>query len=247
MGLPALVLVHGGGCAGDCWQLTVDEIHRLEPELTVLAVDLPGRCSRPGDLRTLTVADFVESAVTDVEDAGLGDVVVVGHSMGGLTVPGMVTKLGAARVREMVIAAAFIPPEGQSLADALTGVFAGAARRRAKSSKRPDPMPAWQARLAFMNGTSSAQRQFMKGKLYSESPSVLAEAISRAGMPEEVPRTWILTRRDRALSVESQHRSIEALGGVQTLIEVDTCHMLMVSEPEWLAQRLIERCRQYCR
>jgi hypothetical protein len=41
MALPALVLVHGGAHGADCWDLTIDEIQRLEPELTVLAVDLP--------------------------------------------------------------------------------------------------------------------------------------------------------------------------------------------------------------
>ena len=62
MALPALVLVHGGGLAADCWDLTVDEIHRLAPDLTVLAVDLPGRRAKPGDLGTLTIADWVDSA-----------------------------------------------------------------------------------------------------------------------------------------------------------------------------------------
>jgi hypothetical protein len=33
---------------------------------------------------------------------------------------------------------------------------------------------------------------------------------------------------------------IEGLGGLQTLIEIDTCHMVPVSEPERLAQILIE-------
>ena len=41
MALPALVLVHGYAHAADCWDLTLDEIHRLAPELDVLAVDLP--------------------------------------------------------------------------------------------------------------------------------------------------------------------------------------------------------------
>jgi len=36
MALPALVLVHGGGLAADSWELTVQEIQRLAPELTVL-------------------------------------------------------------------------------------------------------------------------------------------------------------------------------------------------------------------
>ena len=57
MALPALVLVHGGGLAG----LTVEEIHRQAPELDVLAVDLPGRRDKPGDLWTLTIADWVDS------------------------------------------------------------------------------------------------------------------------------------------------------------------------------------------
>jgi len=45
--------------------------------------------------------------------------------------------------------------------------------------------------------------------------------------------------------VKSQRRSIEALGGVQTVILLDTCHDLMVSEPERLATILVERCRRY--
>ncbi len=30
-----------------------------------------------------------------------------------------------------------------------------------------------------------------------------------------------------------------------TLIEIDTCHCLMDSEPEWLAKILVERCGLY--
>ena len=74
---------------------------------------------------------------------------------------------------------------------------------------------------------------------------MLAEKVSRQGLPDDVPRTWILTLRDRALSAKMQRRYIEALGGVQTLIEMDTCHCLMVSEPERLARILVERCRLY--
>lgn len=83
----------------------------------------------------------------------------------------------------------------------------------------------------------------MAGKLHAESPRILAENVSRQGMPEEVPRTWILTLRDRALSVSLQRKGIDAIGGVQTLIEMDTCHCMMVSEPERLAEILVERCR----
>jgi pimeloyl-ACP methyl ester carboxylesterase len=112
MTLPAMVLVHGGGLATDCWELTVDEIHRQEPELTVLALDMPGRRNKPADLAKLTIADYVDSLVGDIDSVGLQDIVIVGHSMAGMLVPAVVTKLGPARVREMILAAAFVPSEG---------------------------------------------------------------------------------------------------------------------------------------
>ena len=184
MALPALVLVHGGGVAADCWELTVNEIHQLAPELSVLALDVPGRRSKPGDLRDLTTADFVDSLVGDIESAGSDDIVIVGHSMAGMMLPGVVTKLGAARVREMIFAAAFVPPEGAALADTITGPGAPLARRHAKNGT-PGPTPRWLVRFAFLNGVPRARRRFMADKRYAESVVVLAENVSRQGMPEE--------------------------------------------------------------
>jgi len=152
MALPALVLVHGGAHAGDCWDLTVDEIHRLAPELRVLAVDLPGRRGRPGDLSAVTITDCVESVITDVEDAGLDEVVVCGHSLGGVTVPGVVAKLGPSRVREMILAAAFLPPQGTSVLDSLGGPLGWYARHAAAARQAAVVMPRVPARLAFCNG-----------------------------------------------------------------------------------------------
>jgi pimeloyl-ACP methyl ester carboxylesterase len=242
MALPGLVLVHGGAHAGDCWDLTVDEIHRLEPALDVLAVDLPGRGSSPGDLNTLTIADWVDSAVADIENAGLDEVVIVGHSMAGLTVPGVVTKLGASRVREMVLAAACVPREGAAMVDALAWQLAYPARRNAKKGD-PYEWPPILPGLVFLNGVPRGRRRFMRGRLCPESAVIPAETVSRRDMPNEVPRTWIFTLRDRTHPAKQQSASIAALGGVDTLIPIDTCHGLMVSEPERLAEILVERCR----
>jgi pimeloyl-ACP methyl ester carboxylesterase len=244
MALPALVFVHGGGLAADCWELTVDEIHRIAPELTVLAVDLPGRRCKPGDLRTVTVADWVDSVVADIDDAGLNDVVIVGHSMAELTVPGVVTKLGDSRVREMIFAAACVPADGLAMVDVVAKWTALAARHNAKKGG-PYTVPAAVARFAFFNGVPRARRESMVGRLYPESSQILMEKVSRRNMPRNVPRTWILTLRDRTHPIKEQRASIEAIGGVQTLIEIDTCHCLMVSEPQRLAAILVERCRLY--
>jgi pimeloyl-ACP methyl ester carboxylesterase len=242
MVLPALVLVHGGAHGADCWDLTIDEIHRLEPELTVLAVDLPGRRGKPGDLWTLTIADWVDSVVADIDDAGLNELVIVGHSMAGLTVPGVVTKLGASRVREMILAAACVPSDGAAMADVVSSPVAVIARRNAKKGA-PYELGHVIGRFAMHNGVPRTRRRFMAGRFYPESSQIPVEKVSRRDMPDEVPRTWILTLHDRTHPAKEQRESIEAIGGVQTLIPIDTCHGLMVSEPERLAEILVERCR----
>ena len=242
MALPDLVLVHGGAHAADCWDLTIAELACREPKLRVLAVDLPGRGRNPADLATVTVDGWVDAVVAEIESASLGDVVVVGHSLGGLTVPGVVTRLGAARVREMVLAAAFIPPQGLSVVDTLRGPLAPLARLGPRINKLAT-MPKTAARLAFWNAMSREQRRYAVSRLYPESARVIIEPADRSDLPAEVPRTWIMTLRDRALSVPQQQRCITALGGVDTLLCLDTCHDLMYSEPQRLAAILLERCR----
>lgn len=244
MTCPALVLVHGGAHAADCWDLTMTELARCAPELRVLAVDLPGRASRPADLATVTIADWVKSAVADIDDAGIDDVVVVGHSMAGLTVPGIVAELGAARVREMVLLAAFVPPQGSSVVEALRGPLVPLARSAGRI-QRSFPMPRALARFAFCNGMTREQRELTLSRLCMESPAVIFEAADRSGLPDSVPRTWIMTLRDRALSRRQQLDAIESLGGVDTMVCLDACHDVMFSQPARLAEILAERCRRY--
>jgi hypothetical protein len=69
-------------------------------------------------------------------------------------------------------------------------------------------------------------------------------AIANRSLPTSIGRVWGTCRASR-LSQKSQRRSIEAIGGVQTIVPVDTCHDPMVSEPERLAEILVERCRLY--
>jgi pimeloyl-ACP methyl ester carboxylesterase len=238
MALPALVLVHGGGFAADCWEPTVDVIRSVEPELKVLTVDLPGRRNKAGDLTTACIDGWVNSVVSDIENAALDDLVIVGHSLAGVTVPGVVTKLGSAQV----------PANGSALVDTFPGALSRFARRTAKRNVqkgRSGGLPTALARFVLCNGMTPAQRRFTLARSCQESPPIMIEKVDRSGMPDDVPRTWILTRRDRAVSMKIQHECIDALGGVQTLIEIDTCHMLMVSEPEKLANILVERCRLY--
>ena len=241
MALPALVLVHGGAHASDCWDLTVDEIRRLAPELTVLAVDLPGRRGKPGDLAAVRIADCVESVIADSR-RGLASV-----SADLLTVPAWSRNWARRECGR------WSWPRHSCRRRALRYWTASAARlgwyarRAAAARKTAVVMPRIAARLAFCNDMTREQRKFVLPRICGESIHLVTEKIDRRQLPDDVPWTWILTGRDRSLSRRQQRRSIAALPGFGTVIPMDACHDMMVSEPERLAEILVGRCRRYSR
>ena len=84
MGLPALVLTcMEAGSPLIVGEPTVDVIRSVEPELKVLTVDLPGRRNMAGDLTNACIDGWVNSVVSDIENAALDDLLIVGHSLAG--------------------------------------------------------------------------------------------------------------------------------------------------------------------
>ena len=88
----------------------------------------------------------------------------------------------------------------------------------------------------------------MTGKLYAESLRHPHGEGKRIGMEclDDIPRAFGFSPGGIVrYAPKLQRKYIEALGGVRTLIEIDTCHCLMVSEPKRLAEILVDRCRLY--
>jgi sigma-B regulation protein RsbQ len=78
---PALVFVHGWSCHGGFWR----EQLALADTFRVIAVDLAGHgASRAGIARrTWSMAAFARDVEAAIDAAGVGEVIIVGHSMGG--------------------------------------------------------------------------------------------------------------------------------------------------------------------
>jgi len=112
-------LVHGGAHGGWCWELLVPELEQRGH--TTVAPDLPIEEDSAG-------AREYAQVVLDAIPADAEDVVVVGHSLGGLTIP-LVAQ--ARPVRHLVYLAAQVPAPGLSNLEYLATepaavVFAGA-------------------------------------------------------------------------------------------------------------------------
>ncbi len=234
------VLVHGGGSTARFWD-------RLLPHLDAphLAVDLPGRAGKPGDLPTLTVEQEVASVVADVR-AGVpeGPIVLVAHSSGGLVVPGVLAELGE-RVVRVVLNAASVPPEGGCGLDCMQprhreGVLVAleAAERSGTplltSGPPADPEsfrgayggpPLTDDELAFVVDPVRCVVDTMHHYL---------QPVSWRSAPP-VPITYVATALDRPVPIRLQREMVQRLPGEPDVIELPSGHIPAVVDPTGFA------------
>ncbi len=96
-GSPPLVFVHGWSCDRTYWRGQVGHFARRH---RVVAIDLAGHGESGGDRTAWTMPAFGADVVAVIEQLGLEDSVLIGHSMGGdviveaaLALPGRVSGL----------------------------------------------------------------------------------------------------------------------------------------------------------
>jgi hypothetical protein len=222
-------LVHGAWHGAWCWE-------RLVPELEgrghgVRAIDLPS--DDPG-LGITAYAQTVVDATADVDDG----LVVIGHSMAGLTIP----LVAAARpVQLLVYLCALLPRPGLSLVDQLReepGIFAagfGSATERDESSRSywPDPAAAIDA-LFHDCAPQDAARAAARMRPQGRPPNV--EPCPLAALPD-VPCASVLALGDRCVAPDWSRRAARERLGVDA-IELPGGHSPYLARPAELAELL---------
>lgn len=229
----AFVLVHGGFHDSRCWE-------RLIPLLSrpALAVDLPGRGTRPAKMEDVTLEACVRSVIADIERAGLSRVVLVGHSMGGGTVPVVAARIPE-RIAHLVLLSTLVAPEGGPRRRLRSGDPRGrdpTARDRRRGAHRalrgaPPRAPLQRHERRGRRVVPRAGRPRLAPPLHRPGP--------RAGLPETLPRTYIRLRRDRSVTWEQQAHAISLLPGL-AVREIDAPHQAMVTHPREVAAILNE-------
>lgn len=237
----AVVFIHGANHSGACWRPTIAELAKAAPGLRTLGVDLPGRRTQPGNLRSLTVAACVDSVVRQIDEAGINRVFLVAHSLGGITQLGVIAQLGPERVLGALYLAACIPPDGASanstLKQPVRGII-GLVTRLSRGQAKPVPRPV--ASWMFTNGMDRATRERALSELVPDSTGLSAEAVYRRRLPR-VPTTYVVTLQDHSLRPSAQRQFIDNLGHVDEVVELDACHNAMQSHPIEVARLIIAR------
>lgn len=221
-----IVLVHGGGLDRRCWDL-------LLPQLATpaVAVDLPGRGDRPADLRAVTFAACAEAVASSVRAAGFEEVVLVGHSLAGCSMPSTIARLGSS-VRRAVLVGATVPPDGAACVDTLDPDLQALVRR---GTGEPAVMDEATARLMLGDDLGEERFAWCVERLVPEAPGLILEPVDLAPLlAPAVQRTWIRTLRDIVVPAGKQAAFAAQLEPCD-VVDLDAGHMCMVSRPAELA------------
>ena len=221
------VLIHGGAHSSRCWD-------RLVPLLDAptLAIDMPGRGVHPAALDEVGLDDWIDSAVDDIERAGVVDAVLVGHSMAGLSIPGILDRVPE-RIRHVVYVSCTVPADGESLvslvpADVVEFVQA----------QTPEPggvvLTDDEVRATQCYDMDEEQTRFTLERVVPEAFWPIRQPVSLSGFRHGVPSTWVKLTGDIAFPLAVQDE-MAARAGCREVVEIDCGHMAMITRPDDLA------------
>jgi pimeloyl-ACP methyl ester carboxylesterase len=210
-------LIHGGAHGAWCFR-------KLIPELTArghraVAVDLP---CEDDDAGTAQYARVVIDSLADRPEP----VVLVAHSLGGLTAP----LVAAVRpVQTMIFIAAFLPVPGQSMNDQ---------RRREPTMMFPyhDGVPGLRDR--FYNTCSATDADWAMARLRRQALKPFTEVTPLREWPS-VPSAYVVCTEDHACNPAWARRAARERLGVEPAELAGSDHSPFLSRPAELAGLLV--------
>jgi len=220
------VLVHGGAHAAWCWERLLPHLRADLRVDAVVAVDLSGHGARRDvrPLETIALADYVDDVVRAIEDAELRQVVLVGHSLAGITIPRVAARVPD-RIRRVVHLTTSHPPPGQSVEALMKHPLSPLAR-------------AVDLRTMFCSDLDAATAEWLLARLGPEPPGPLREPIQPLALPAHIPSTYVLCERDEALPPAFQREQARS-AGVDEIVRFDAGHSAFASRPRELAELLL--------
>lgn len=231
------LLVHGMSHGGWAWDALRARLERAGHR--VVAPDLPGHGRRAHERRRASVATYARAAADAAIQAGFSRSVVVGHSMGGVVIPG-VAELIPARVRHLVFVAAVVLPDGGSLlATHLTAASGRMLQGLARAGGGVVQYPALMEWSRWYGDLPEGDPRVMD-TLARLTPQPFTPWVERVDMRRfhalRVPATYVRCLRDAAVP-PARAAAYAARLGVGP-IDLDCAHSPMLSAPEALARIL---------
>jgi pimeloyl-ACP methyl ester carboxylesterase len=200
----------------------------------------------PEDPKTVGLDEAIQSIVAYVLDECSEDVILVGHSFGGMIITAVADRL-CHRIRRIVYWNAFVPNDGECVYEMLppgyVTLFQEIATQRADGAVML-PFDVW--REAFINDADLDTAKRAYECLNPQPIKTLSDPISLAVNPNEmrIPRSYINCTEDISLPPDhAWHPHLSRKLGLFRLIQVPGSHELCFSDPPRLARAILDAGR----
>lgn len=230
----SIVLVHGSWHGGWCWSRVGPYL--AEAGFEVHAPSLTGHGDRSHLVSpSVGLSTHIEDVANLILWNDLTDVVLCGHSYGGMVISGVADRL-AARIAALVYIDAHVPRDGQSMMDLVTAEVRERLRRRAGEEGFGWLMPPTAAE--FFGTTDAADRAWIDRMCTPMPLKCYEEAVALSGEWDKVPRKLYLRM------VEHRRPYFDAAADARrgkpgwTVVELPAAHNVMITHPELLASAL---------
>ena len=188
----------------------------------------------------VTLTDYVNAAVEQIDAAGVDDMVLVAHSIGGCVALPLGDRFGN-RVRGLVAVGAVVPPEGGSFAGSMPVPqrWILPLLLRFFGTRPPDQA----IRDELCHDLDAEQTAAVVKNFQPESRYLYTDPVRYESLPER--RLYVRLTEDRSLSHALQGQMIENLGQPE-VCELRTGHLPMLSRPAELARIIQEFAGKAC-
>jgi pimeloyl-ACP methyl ester carboxylesterase len=227
------VLVHGAWHGGWCWRRVSDLLEKKGHKVFTPTMTGLGERSHLIDPK-VNLATHVTDIVNVIKWEGLKDIVLVGHSYGGMIISGAAEQMHDA-IGSIVFLDAFVPESGDSLAaKASQPVREAIAALVQKGDTAMKPVSAAVFRV------NEKDRAWVDGMCTPHPVATLTDKITVTGAREKIAKkTYIRAKGYPSVPFDGAQEKYKATAGWR-VYELPSGHDAMVDMPDRLTEILVE-------
>jgi len=236
--MAVFLLVHGAMHGGWCWRKLTPLLQKEGHE--IFTPTLTGMGERSHLLtRETGLYTHVDDLLGVMKFEDLSDVVVVGHSYAGLVIT-QLAETASERIQRLIYLAAFVAQDGQSLFEVQTKVTQEFYLEWSKKMGEGWRLPPSDAFLARWGVTTPEDLAWIAPRLTDFPMKCLFDKLDLKGhVSDRLPKAYIHCTQEpmaSALKLFAENAKTNGWG----YYEIDSGHDVMVTEPEKMAELLVE-------